>query len=463
MLLTLRTTHRPATDLGYLLGKHPQRVQRFALSFGEAHVFFPEADEGACTAALLLDLDPLALVASARRRGGGPLTQYVNDRPYVASSLLSVAISRVLGSALGGRCRERPELATTPLPLEATLAALPLRDGGEALLRGLFEPLGYAVEATPTLLDPAFPGWGTSAHHRVTLRSRTTLSELLGHLYVLVPVLDDEKHYWVGDDEVDKLLAKGAGWLERHPLRATIAARYLKRQRGLARDALARLAPEDGARDENEPEEALEAPLSLNARRVDAVIEVLREAGAERVIDLGCGEGTLLRALLADRRFTHIAGMDVSPRALERAAKRLRLDGLAPRQRARLELFQGSLTYRDARLAGHDAACLIEVLEHVDEARLPAVEEVVFGGARPGLVVLTTPNREYNVRFEGLGAGERRHPDHRFEWSRAELATWAEGVAGRRGYGVGFAGIGDADPEVGPPTQMAIFEREAAS
>jgi 3' terminal RNA ribose 2'-O-methyltransferase Hen1 len=459
MLLTLRTTHTPATDLGYLLHKHPDRVQSLELSFGHAHVFYPEADETACTAAVLLDVDPVALV----RGEGGTLDQYVNDRPYVASSFLSVALARLFGTAMGGRCQARPELAATPIPLEAKIAALPCR-GGEDLLRRLFEPLGYRVAAEPHLLDPAYPEWGPSPYFNVALRAVCRLCDLLTHLYVLIPVLDAGKHYWVGEEEVEKLVRHGGGWLSSHPERDLITRRYLKHTRSLVDDAVARLVeeePEPGATAEcrNAEEADLERPLSLNDRRLGAVLAVLQESGARKVVDLGCGEGNLLARLLADPRFEGVAGMDVSVHVLERAAARLGLDRLPPRQRERIKLFQGSLLYRDARLAGFDAAAVVEVVEHLDPPRLAAFERVVFEFARPGTVVLTTPNAEYNVRWPSLPAGRFRHRDHRFEWTREELRRWAEGVASRFGYAVRFLPVGEEDPQVGPPTQMAVFSR----
>lgn len=470
MLLTLTTTHRPATDLGYLLAKNPERTHSFELSFGTAHVFYPEANEARCTAALLLDLDPLDLVRSARHRKGedGLHTQYVNDRPYVASSFLSVAINRVLGAALGGRSKQRQELADTAIPFEATITALPAR-GSERFLRELFEPLGYELELERAPLDPKFEAWGPSPYYRVTLRATKRLSELLGHIYVLVPVLDDEKHYWVDDAEVDKLLAKAGDWLEKHPLREQIASRYLARQRRLTREALARLAVEEDPQIEESEErsaaaeEQLETKVSLNENRLASVLAVLREAGAARVIDVGCGEGKLVRALLRDRSFAQVAGMDVSLRALEIAKERLRLDQLPERVRARVELFQGSLTYRDERLSGYDAACVIEVIEHLDPSRLAAFERVLFEYAAPTTVIVTTPNVEHNIRFESLPVGKFRHHDHRFEWTRAEFLAWASAVAERNGYDVRMLPIGPDDPEVGPPTQMAVFTRRGAA
>jgi len=463
MLLTITNTAEPATDLGYLLHKNPARAQSFPLSFGQAHVFYTEAERERCTAALLLDVDPVGLVRERRGPAGdsGALAQYVNDRPYVASSFLSVALARVFASAMSGRCKDRPELAETPLPLAARLSVLPCR-GGEDFLRGLFEPLGYEVAAERHQLDEQFPEWGESPYYTVTLTGRARLSELLTHLYVLVPVLDNEKHYWVGDEEVEKLLRRGEGWLAAHPLREQIARRYLKHRRSLADEALERLAEgspeaEDAAATHDEEERAVERPLSLNEERQRAVVAALKESGARRVLDLGCGEGRLLRALLEDRTFEEIVGVDVSHRALEVAAARLRLERLPEMVRSRLKLVHGSLTYRDRRLEGFDAAAVVEVVEHLDESRLSAFERVLFEFARPRNVVLTTPNVEYNAKFDGLPAGRLRHKDHRFEWTREEFRAWAERVAARFGYRVRFLPVGPEDEGLGAPTQMGVF------
>ncbi|MCI0395687.1 MAG: 3' terminal RNA ribose 2'-O-methyltransferase Hen1 [Chloroflexi bacterium] len=462
MLLTITTTHRPATDLGYLLHKHPARCQAFDLSFGQVHVFYPEAGEETCTAALLLDVDPVGLV---RKPGQADfaLAHYVNDRPYVASSFMSAAIAQIYGTALNGHCQQRPELAQTPIPLQAGLVALPCQ-GGEGLLRRLFEPLGYAVQAERQSLDPHFPEWGESRIYNVTLEATVRLADLLTHLYVLIPVLDDEKHYYVGEDEIDKLLNRGAGWLAAHPEQKLIAHRYLKHRWSLTRQALARLAddaPDPAAAEaqQDQEEEAVERPLSLNTQRLEAVAAALKDSGALRVLDLGCGEGNLLKRLMAERQFVAITGVDISQWTLQRAAQRLKLDRLPPAQRERIQLLQSALTYRDERLAGYDAAALVEVVEHVDPPRLAALERTVFEFARPGVVVVTTPNAEYNARFATLPAGRFRHRDHRFEWTRAEFQEWAGRVARRFGYTVHFQPIGPVDDELGSPTQMAVFRR----
>ncbi len=466
MFLTIATTHRPATDLGYLLHKNPEPVHEFGLSFGKAQVFYPEASDQRCTAALVLEVDPIALVRGpARNRSGdGLLTQYVNDRPYAASSFLSVAIGRVFGTALSGRSKERPDLAAAEIPLSVRMAPLPCH-GGEAVLRKLFEPLGYAVGAEGHVLDHANPDWGASRYFTVTLDGCRKLSDLLRHLTVLVPVLDDEKHYWVGEQEVEKLVRRGAGWLDEHPERQLIATRYMRHFKRYAREALARLSDDDQPDPEvaheahGDAEGALERPIRLNELRLEAVAGALRGLGVRRVVDLGCGEGRLLKALLQDRRFEEIVGLDASVRALEMARARLNLDRLPSLQRTRIKLMHGALTYRDERLEGFDGASVVEVIEHLDPARLAAFERVLFEFAKPGAVVMTTPNREYNVKFEGMTEGALRHRDHRFEWTRAEFAAWAERVAADHGYRVDFHPIGELDPELGPPTQMAVFER----
>ncbi|MEV0676144.1 3' terminal RNA ribose 2'-O-methyltransferase Hen1 [Actinosynnema sp. NPDC050436] len=444
MLLTLTTTHRPATDLGHLLHKHPDRAQSFSTSAGPAHVFYPRADEEECTVALLLEVDPVGLV----RGPGSTLTQYVNDRPYVAGSLLTVALGTVFRTAMNGRSRTREELAATPIPLSVRIPVLPHR-----LVEQLFAPLGWSAAITPIPLGDG----EDSRYADVTLTGTLVLSDALKHLYVLLPVLDGSKHYYVSEDEVDKLLRAGEGWLGAHPERELITTRYLARRRPLVRSALSRLADVEGV----EPEEldnALDEPrVSLAAQRRDALVAQLKEAGARRVLDLGCGGGALVRALLADPSFTEVHAVDVSARALQVAARKLGLERMGDRQRERLTLRQSSLTYADPELAGYDAAVLMEVVEHLDPSRLPALENSVFAVARPRTVLVTTPNAECNALFETLPAGQFRHADHRFEWTRAEFRAWGDGVAARRGYTARYLPVGPEDAALGAPTQLAVF------
>ncbi len=463
MLLTISTTHSPATDLGYLLHKHPDRCQTFDLSFGQAQVFYSEATVDRCTAVLLLEIDPVRLV---RGQSGSALEHYVNDRPYVASSFLSVAIAQLFGSALSGRSHDRPDLVNRAIPLKATLSIVPCRQG-QTFLHRLFEPLGYTVKTTSHSLDEQFSEWGESRYFSVELDAEIPLKKLLSHLYVLIPVLDEDKHYWVGEEEIEKLLRHGDGWLSTHPEKVQITRQYLKRERTLTQAALAQLISEETPGLETyehtryQEEADLEKSVSLNQQRLETVTATLKQCQVKRVIDLGCGEGNLLQVLAKDNFFTQITGVDVSYRSLEIAQKRLDQLLLGSQQRERIHLMQGALTYRDRRCNGYEGATLIEVIEHLDLPRLAALERVVFEFAHPNVAIVTTPNVDYNVNFAGLAHGSLRHKDHRFEWTRQEFQTWANNVAQRFRYTVRFEGIGRHDPIVGSPTQMAVFEQLA--
>lgn len=465
MLLSISTTYQPASDLGFLLHKHPDRFQTFELSFGQAHVFYTENSTERTTAALLLEIDAVGMVRDRRSKRFGLLTEYVNDRPYVASSLISVALNQVFRSAMSGICKDRPQLSNTAIPLTVQIDVLPVR-GGEEWLRKVFEPLGYAVTAVRHPLDPQFPEWGESPYYSVTITASTTLSAILTHLYVLIPVFDGSKHYYVGDDELEKLLEKGDGWLAQHPERDQIARRYLTYRPSLFREALARLTTDveidETSDDTSVPsdEEPPEERVSLNTQRLGAVVAALKNSGASSVVDLGCGDGKLLRELLSDRQFQRIVGMDVSIRSLEIAQRRLKLDSSFGPRSDRIQLLHGSLLYRDDRLSNFDAAAIVEVIEHFDPPRLSAFERAIFEFAKPKTVVVTTPNQEYNSKWETLPAGQFRHTDHRFEWTRTEFQQWAERVAQLYGYAVRFVGIGPIDEQVGSPTQMCVFEKQ---
>ncbi|MET4106123.1 3' terminal RNA ribose 2'-O-methyltransferase Hen1 [Hymenobacter sp. UYP22] len=475
MLLTISTTHQPATDLGYLLHKNPARLQSVDIAYGQAHVFYPEATAERCTAALLLDIDPIGLVRNHRGPAGEgfALEQYVNDRPYAASSFLSTALAKTFNTALNGTCKDRPELPAVLLPLEATVAALPAASP-EQLYR-LFAPLGYEISLEAHPLDPTVPDWGPSRYHTLRLRHPALrLQDLLSHLYVLIPVLDrGDKHYWITQEEAEKLLRRGGAWLPQHPDREFITRRYL-RFAEFVNPMLERLLAADAEASDDEPliaaaegsetewaassQQPVTPSQNLHDLRLDRVAEEIRRLGAQRVLDLGCGEGKLLRRLLKLPQVEHVLGMDVSWRELERARQRLHVAEMPPRQRERLTLTQGSLLYHDPRLAGYDAAAVVEVIEHLDESRLAAFEQVVFARARPGAVLVTTPNADYNQRYETLSAGEFRHSDHRFEWTREQFAAWAAGVAERHGYRVRIEPLGPEYAEVGAPSQLAVFE-----
>lgn len=451
MYISLTVTGPHAADLNYLVHKHPDRLHERELPVGRASVFTSELTDERATVVLLLEVDAIGLVRGKNAvKESFTLGQYVNDRPYTASSLLASALRKSFSSALAGTSTARPDAAIADLPLTVHLPALP-STGGVALLRNLFEPLGWSVAATEIPLDPEIPEWGPSRLLDATLSVTSPLSRALGQIFLLLPVLDDAKHYWVDHTEGEKLIRIGDGWLAGHPLSELIIRRYLVHQRdyvGATRELL-------GAGD-NVP--SAPSPVgSLAAVRRDGVLDTLREIGATTVIDMGCGQGALLRVLLNDPRFVRVLGADVSASALAQAERALDLEHMPDSKRARLELVQSSVTYRDDRLTGFDACVLMEVIEHLDPDRLPSLERSVFVHAHPRHVLISTPNAEYNVLYPALAPGALRHSDHRFEWTRAEFAAWADAVALRHGYRVRYPALGDVDPVLGAPTQLAIF------
>lgn len=475
-LETPKTIDYQASDLSDLLHKNPDNLHEFSVSFGKAHVFFSEHNDDVCSATLFMDLDSIDIVKSYQSPAGESrlLKQYVNDRPYAVNSFFTVALSRAYRTALSGKCPRKPELAKQALPFTVHLPVLPSR-GGEALIRELFEPLGYQLTIQPYLYDSALPDWGNSSYFDVTFTATLTIQQLLQHFYVLIPVLDNEKHYWVTVDEVDKLLIHGSEWIPTHPKKPLIARRYLKKQGSLTRKALDKLQVNESQLTEEElkadqeatqekadinsqaKEDKLEKKIRLNDLRIQKVTETIRTYGVNNVIDMGCGEGKYLREYLKIPSLQKVVGVEVSSQVLKRAEERLKIDRLPERLRDKVKLLQGSLTYNDKRTQGYDMVTCIEVIEHIDEDRLDAFAQSLFGFAKPTYVVLTTPNVEFNATFENLPAGKFRHSDHRFEWDRKTFENWCDDVCQQYGYQVSFDGIGEVHPEYGSPTQMGLF------
>ncbi|MCP4214840.1 MAG: 3' terminal RNA ribose 2'-O-methyltransferase Hen1 [bacterium] len=465
MLLTITTTHQPATDLGYLMHKHPFRCQYSELPFGKVHIFYPEVTTETCTIAVLMDIDPVALSREKQHHyTDHDLEKYVNDRPFVCSSFMSVVLSRLFGQSLNGKCKEKPELVDKIIPLHCRLS-VPASRGGWTFLHRLFKPLGYKASYEPHPLDETFPDWGESPYFTVELSAETTVMQLLNHLYVLLPVLDNRKHYYIDEKEIAKLLKRGKGWLAKHPEKEVITRRYLKYKKTYAKEALTGLMKMEGVSPESvEPtkrpvEEEVEKKLNLDEMRLQAVLTALKESGAEKVLDLGCGEGKLLELLYEEKQFKKIIGMDVSTRSLETAYRKLRFKYLTEHQRERIQLLHGSLMYRDKRLEGFDAAAVVEVIEHLDAPRLEALERVVFECCGLDTIIITTPNKEYNAIWEHIGTEKFRHSDHRFEWTRDEFKAWVLKISETYAYTFKIYPIGNEEEKIGTPTQMAVFKR----
>ena len=453
-----------ASDLGYLLHKNPARVFMRAVSSGTATVFYSETTDARCTVILYVDVDPIALVRGKNKQTTGLLDQYVNTRPFVANSILSVAINKSFAQSMAGKSKDRQALADQQLSFEACLGPVACQGDGE-FISSLFEPLGYTVSIASLGNDDV------SNLYSIKISASIRLSELLNQLYVLIPVLDNSKHWWVDQDEVENLFNKGAHWLAQHPMREVITRRALKHRRELADVLLDRLSVLDDDKGSDEARNSSEAaisetvisetsgvaPVRLHDQRLDRVAHLLQEHSVFRVLDLGCGEGKLISRLLKTPQFTKIMGVDPSLRSLRRARERFYLEDGGEALNERLQFQLGSLTYADRRLRGFDAATLVEVIEHIDTNRLVALERSLFGDARPGLIIVTTPNADYNALFQALSAGEFRHEDHRFEWSRDEFKTWCQKIEQEYGYRVAIESLGPVDEHHGAPSQLASF------
>ncbi|MDR2902979.1 MAG: 3' terminal RNA ribose 2'-O-methyltransferase Hen1 [Clostridiales bacterium] len=457
MILTITYKGENTQNIGFLLHKNPARPQVVALNHGKAYVFYPEVSDEKTTVALVLDIDPIDLARGKAGSAGGGLFDYVNDRPYVSSSFMSTAINRVFGTAMTGRGDDFQALADAKLDLTATITMLPCKSDNEMLNR-VFEPLGYEVRFEQFVSDEKFPAWGESKCVNLTIHGVQKLSDLLHHIYVLIPVFDRNKHYWIGKEEVEKLLRHSEDWLKDHPEKAFITGRYLNRSRSLLNMAFERLRTADEASETEEKAAVqIENRPNLNKQRLDSVITAVKACEAKTVIDIGCGEGNLLALLMKEPTIRKISAADVSFSVLEKAKAKIKFDRLSDTLRDKVNLFQGSLTYRDKRFTGYDAACVIEVIEHLDLSRLNAFERVLFEYARPKTVILTTPNKEYNQNYQNLAADRLRHGDHRFEWTRQEFKDWANRISEKFGYAVAFSEIGDIDENCGSPTQMGVF------
>lgn len=449
MHLSISTTHKPATDLGFLLYKHPKKLHTRGTSFSTNHCFFSEATDDLCTANLWVNVRELQEFELYRRFNNFE-NPFINDRPYVAGSLMSTAMSEMFRTAMSGSCRERPELARSPIPLTIEVATVRCEDGID-FIKGIFEPLGYQVDLESYLLDEAFPNWGSSPYFKLRLQTNKELYLVLRQLFILLPVLDNQKHYWVDEAEQEKIIKMGEGWLQAHPMFSKIVSRYLKNLQSLAVEVKKHFALDENLTTKaRNKEEQLEQKIHLNTLRMDYVAELLKDHQVRTVGDLGCGEGKLIERLLQNSDITEIRAFEVSIDELEKAQQRI----AELKQLERVKFFNSSVLYLDHRTKDLDAVVLVEVIEHLEEVRLPVLAANVFKYMEPSMVVITTPNFEFNQRFETKGF---RHPDHRFEWTREEFKSWCEVQAQKYGYTFKIDFIGEVDSALGGPTQVGVF------
>jgi 3' terminal RNA ribose 2'-O-methyltransferase Hen1 len=443
------------------------------MSFGEGYVYFQENPQGDNSLSLLVDVDPLATV-----QGRGQLSHmdglYVNDRAYVPSSLLTSALTKAFGTALSGRCKERPELASTPIDWTVSVPVV-TSDWRTEILWSLFGPLGYEVRMAHVERE------GHRSSHPdvasdltgVKLCTTATMREVLSHLVVLIQVLDQDNHRWLDEQDLDPFMRRVEGWLPEHPYGMFILKRALKHQKHLIKAVIAKFPAivDSQARissinsemwDASQLEEYADQPLSLNRQRFAVVQELIERLQPRSLVDLGCGDGSFI-GFLANGALLHpmerIIGMDVSASELARAKTRMEHLSSLPGRRTPVEWLLGSLLYRDPRIKGLDMAILIEVIEHIDPWRLPALERQVFGEGGYASIVVTTPNREFNLIYGLSEEHSLRHRDHRFEWTRQEFQEWVQKIASQYGYEWQIQGIGTVSLDHGSPSQMVLFQK----
>ena len=451
MLMTMSVEGPGATDLGYLMHKHPGRStpQSFEHAHGTAYVWYPQRSDERTTMALWLDASPRKMRRGGPGKGPGTLLEYVNASAYVAGGAFVQAMKDTLRSAINGECAARAELTERAWAMHCEVTAVKTDDAG-ALAKRMFGPLGYEVSIAE--------GEAAGRYGRVCLtHPEQTVAVALRQLYVLLAAMDAGWERYVGETEVEVLTRRGGGWLETHPERTWIASRFLKRQKTLMDTALERL----GGEETSEPRGHDPVPKmheSLQALRIETAARRVLEAGAKQIVDLGCGEGKLARRLAGDDAIEGVTAVDVSAKALSRARRNVAQH--SARGAGKIRFAHAPIGVRGGAWSrGHDAAVLLETIEHIDPERIPEIEEAVFAGRGYRIVIVSTPNREYNALYEGLEPGKLRHRDHRFEWDRKEMEAWCQGIAARHRYEVSIEGIGDEDPVHGPPTQLAVFER----
>lgn len=437
MILSITTKGKDADKLSFLLHKSPDKFHEFTISSGKAYVFYPVYSPEEVCASLMIDLNPVDLTRGREGSSNNGIFDYVNDRPYTSSSFMTTAIAQVYSTAMSGRCKHYPNLVDVKRDFEVEITALKVLTNFE--INEILEPLGYEVRYDIYKLDDEFEDWGNSKYVTLNLKINTTLSTLLKQLYVLIPVFDNNKHYYLNKDEIDKLLEKGAEWLEGHPMKEFIIRRYLNNR---YLESVLDQTPKDKLKQ------------TLNTIRLNTVAEKIKELNVDSVVDLGCGEGKLLKLIIENTNVSKVIGADIDIKSLKIASKKLKYDS----EGERLQLVQSSAVYYDKRFKDVDLICLVEVIEHIDEHRLQFVIDTVFNNYKPKNIIITTPNVEYNNVYE-MNDDDFRHDDHRFEWTRAEFEKWCNDICSEYGYKVTFNTVGEVDEKYGSSTQMGVFEK----
>lgn len=482
MYLTIKATGEHASMISHLLAKNPHNLYDRTEKGARVRLVYTSFQPQDTEAMLFVTPDPIELVKGTPDHYD--ITQYINDRELAVSSLFCSYIRPALGTALNGKPKaDYIDWVDYRFTLQMTFGPV-ASDLPDHVIESLFQPLGYEVQIERGEIDYSFDLKNRSTVRHIQISGQQTLQQMLRQLYILIPVLDNYKHYYINEDEIERLRRYGEGWLSTHPQHDLMIKRSLRfaplvkeYEQQVAKessiDALSTEISTNSIQSNKEQAQSTEQQLErintietetetpvvrLNELRYRAIVEqVSLLPQRKQVIDFGAGEGKLSVRLGQIEGVEQVWAVEPSMqsqlRAIDRFAKlEGRTDDVIP------VITIGSLFYRDERWVDQDVIILCEVIEHINEVRLPQVIHTLFTDYRPQTLIMTTPNREYNEVYQ-MDADEIRHTDHRFEWTRAELEQYCTQWIQNRPYTFTISGIGDKHEQHGQPTQMVVFRR----
>lgn len=453
MQLTIKAIGENSRVISYLLSKNPSNLYDRDEKGSRVRLVYTAFTEEETELLIYVTPDPVELVRNSPNTFD--ITQYINDREFAVSSLFCSYIKSALATALNGKPKD-DFIKWVDYKFDLILGFGPVAsDLPDAVIESIFTPIGYEVKIERGITDYSFKLKSRSSARYINLTGRQTLQNAIRHLFILIPVLDNYKHYYMDKSEVDKLERYGTGWLDDHPMRDLIIKRALKFKELISEVASPK--KEDLLQGDSEPVEESEIKVRLNEQRYQTIVDIVTKLPQkETVVDFGSGEGKLsvrLGFIPGVKEVLAVEPSQVSQlRAIRKIDKVRSSEGfVAPTQ------VWGSLFYFDTRLCDKDVMILSEVIEHIDEYRLAPIIETVFAQYSPKTLIINTPNYEYNVVFEMKD--NLRHSDHRFEWTREQFSLWCKELGARYNYSVNIGGIGEEDTDHGFPTQIAIFSK----
>ncbi|MCK1992095.1 3' terminal RNA ribose 2'-O-methyltransferase Hen1 [Peribacillus muralis] len=446
MQLTINASGNNVKAISYLLSKNPNNLYERKHKGHVVRLFYSTFTETEMEATIFVTPDPIELVKNTAN--SYDITHYINDREFAVSSIFCSLIRSALGTALNGQPKEEhAEWVNHPFSFQFDFGPV-VSTLSDNQLRELFEPIGYEVSITRPDIQYSFDMKDRSSTRTVSLKGLKTLQEGLRHLFVLIPVIDNYKHYYIDEKEIDKLERYGEGWLDDHPMRDFIYRQSLRFKEVYS--IVENKKPEMKKDDK-------ESKVRLNDLRYEKIFDTVSQMHPSSVVDFGSGEGKLSVRLGFIEGVKEILAVEPSQSATLKALGRF--DKVKDKEKFVIpKPLWGSLFYYDEELKNKDVIILCEVIEHIDEHRLPKVMDTILQDYQPRALILTTPNREYNEVYDMEDA--LRHNDHRFEWTRAEFQQWCTARNHDDSYDLRFEGIGEEHVTQGCPTQMCVFERK---